>query len=117
MIKINGKMPSLNEYIRACRTSPQVGAKMKRETEEMIIWQLGRCPKITSPVFVRFKWFETNRRRDKDNVAFAKKFVFDALQKAGKLENDNNDYITGFSDEFSYGEEYGVEIIIEEAGE
>lgn len=43
--------------------------------------------------------------------------MFDALQKAGKLENDNNDYITGFSDEFSYGEEYGVEIIIEEAGE
>ena len=113
-INIRGKLPSLNDYIAACRTSPHVGNKMKREHEDMIMLQLGRMKRIDKPVKVRFIWHEKNKRRDKDNVAFAKKFIFDAMQRAGKLVNDNNDYIIGFSDDFIYGVDYGVTIIIEE---
>lgn len=110
---VKGKLPSLNEYIRACRTSPQVGAKMKRETERIIIYQLARLDKITSPVIVRFVWYEENKKRDKDNVAFGKKFILDAMQASGKLVNDNNDYIAGFTDDFVYREGQGVKITIE----
>ena len=41
-------------------------------------------------------------KRDKDNVAFAKKYILDALQKSGILPNDNNKYIAGFIDTFVY---------------
>jgi Holliday junction resolvase RusA-like endonuclease len=114
-IHIQGKFPSLNDYIDACRTNPHAGNKMKRDCEDLIIIQLGRMKRIDKPVRVKFIWCEKNKRRDKDNVAFAKKFVFDAMQRAGKLVNDNNDYIIGFADDFLYGVDYGITIEIEEA--
>ena len=117
-IKIVGKLPSLNEYIEACRRNPHCGAKMKANTEAAIIPQLAKLPKIEKPVHIIFIWHEANKRRDKDNVAAGKKFILDALQKAGKLINDNNDYIAGFTDRFEYGgKEYGCTLIIEGAGE
>ena len=112
-IEIKGKLPSLNEYIAACRTSPHVGAKLKQETEQLIIIQLRRMKPITSPAIIHFTWHEKTRRRDKDNVAAGKKFILDAMQKAGKLVNDNNKYIAGFTDRFTYGSDYGVTITVE----
>ena len=112
-VKIRGKLPSLNEYIAACRTSPHVGAKLKQETEDLIIIQLGKMKPITSPAFIHFVWHEKTRRRDKDNVAAGKKFILDAMQRAGKLINDNNKYIAGFTDRFTYGKDYGVTITVE----
>lgn len=113
-VKICGKLPSLNEYIEACRRNPHCGAKMKANTEAVIMPQLAKLPKIEKPVHIIFIWHEANKRRDKDNVAAGKKFILDALQKAGKLINDNNDYIAGFTDRFEYsGKEYGCTLIIE----
>lgn len=113
-VKICGKLPSLNEYIEACRRNPHCGAKMKANTELQIIPQLAKMPKIDKPVHISFIWHEANKRRDKDNVAAGKKFILDSLQKAGKLINDNNDYIAGFTDRFEYGgKEYGCTLIIE----
>ena len=115
-VKICGKLPSLNEYIEACRRNPHCGAKMKANTEAVIIPQLAKLPKIDKPVHISFIWQEANKRRDKDNVAAGKKFILDALQKASKLINDNNDYIAGFTDRFEYGgKEYGCTLIIEGA--
>ena len=68
---------------------------------------------IASPVHITFVWHEPNKRRDKDNVAFAKKFILDALQKAGRLKNDNNKYVKGFTDKFVYDGTEGVEVHIE----
>ena len=47
-------------------------------------------------------WVEENRRRDLDNVAFAKKFIQDGLIKAGIISNDTHHEIAGFSDSFGY---------------
>lgn len=113
-VMIHGKLPSLNDYVRACRSNAHAGAKLKKDTEALIMWQMGRFYKIKNPCFVTFEWHEKTRRRDKDNVAFAKKFVFDAMQKAGKLRNDNNDCITGFTDRFVYGVPYGVKVTVYE---
>ncbi len=112
-VTIKGKLPSLNEYIGACRTNAHVGARMKQDVEQMIMLQLAPMKQITSPVFIHFIWHERTRRRDKDNVAAGKKFILDAMQKSGKLINDNNHYIQGFTDKFEYGGEYGVTITIE----
>lgn len=112
-VTIKGKLPSLNEYIGACRTNAHVGARMKADVEQMIMLQLVKMKPITSPVFIHFVWYERTQRRDKDNVAASKKFILDAMQKSGKLINDNNKYIQGFTDKFEYGGEYGVTITIE----
>lgn len=116
-VEINMKLPSLNEYVRANRTVSggyYAGAKMKNEVEEGIIYSLSRLPKITKPVFIHFTWIEKNRKRDKDNIGFGKKFILDALQKSGKLENDNWKWIRGFSDSFELGDDYKVILDIEE---
>lgn len=116
-VEINMKLPSLNEYVRANRTVSggyYAGAKMKKEVEEGIIYSLARLPKITKPVFIHFTWVEKNRKRDFDNVSFGKKFILDAMQKAGKLVNDNWKWIRGFTDSFELGDDYKVILDIEE---
>lgn len=117
-ITIVGKLPSLNEYVEACRRNAHCGARLKCNVEAGIIPQLAKLKKIEKPVHITFIWHEVNKRRDKDNVAAAKKFILDALQKAGKLINDNNDYIAGFTDCFEYGgKEHSCTLIIENAKE
>ena len=49
---------------------------------------------------MHYVWVEPNRNRDKDNVAFAKKFVQDGLVKAGVLVNDGWAQVEGFTDNF-----------------
>ena len=61
-----------------------------------------------------FRWIEPNRRRDKDNVAFAKKFILDALVKAGKLKDDNRNCVIAFTDNFEYTKEFKIVLEIEE---
>ncbi len=41
-----------------------------------------------------------NRKRDKDNIAFAKKFIFDALVENHVIPNDGWKNIDSFSDSF-----------------
>lgn len=113
-IMIKGRLPSLNEYINAERKNRQIAAKMKRETDDMICWQIGRMKPVKQKIHIRFVWYEETARRDPDNVAFAKKFILDAMQKAGKLPNDNAKWIAGFADDFSYGGVQGVSIQITE---
>lgn len=90
---------------------------MKSESEKIIISQIHERRAINGTVTIHFTWHEKDRRRDKDNVAFAKKFVLDALQKCGVLLNDNNQVIAGFTDSFRYGEDYGVTVEIEVLGD
>ena len=65
---------------------------------------------------ITFNWIESNRKRDLDNVAFAKKFILDALVKCGKMKDDNRNYVLGFVDEFFYSNETKVILKIEEVG-
>lgn len=111
-------LPCLNDYIRAERTHWSKAANMKSETEKGIILlcrQQLRSVKIEKPVYMQYLWVERNRRRDRDNIAFAKKFIQDALIKADILKNDNWAAIIGFSDEFAIDKQNSrVEIIIKE---
>ena len=121
-ISIEGKLPSLNDYIRAERANRQAGAKLKRDTEELIMWQMGRLFKIKTPCFICFEWHDLEEERHEikrqiDNVAFAKKFILDAMQKAEKLANDNNKCLIGFTDTFVYDKRYGVNLTIWENGD
>ena len=102
-IVFEGKLPGLNEYTSACRASPHAGAAMKKKTQKNLTSQLVSYdgPVGISNAHVRFTWFEGNRRRDKDNVAFAKKFVLDSLVENGILTSDGWDGVVSFEDRFT----------------
>lgn len=101
---IPGRLPGLNDYTKACRTSPQVGARMKKKAEgkvkDCILRQLAGV-RASTPVRINFLWVEKDSRRDPDNVsAFGRKVILDALVTSGILPDDSGKYIKGFDDQF-----------------
>ena len=114
MIEIPLKLPSLNDYVRACRSNAYAGAKMKQQMEKQITWYLKDLPQYDKPITIHFHWIEGNKRRDLDNIAFGKKFILDAMVKAGKLKDDNRRCVLGFTDSFDYGPETKVILEIKE---
>ena len=110
-LEIKQRLPSFNDYIKACRTNKYAGAKMKEKIEYDIwiyILQQLKGIKIEKPVFINFTWVEENGKRDLDNICFAKKFILDALQKASVLKNDNKKFVVGFIDNFEYAKKSKV---------
>ena len=114
---IPGVLPSLNEYIRAERGNRYHAASLKKQTEDMIaacIAQQLRGVRFDGPVKITYTWYEENRKRDKDNIAFGKKFVQDALVKSGVLANDGWQEIVSFADRFGIDKDNPrVEVTIE----
>lgn len=101
---VSGRLPSLNDYIDACRSHWSKGAKLKTETEELIYWSIkaaraaGLCRPVKKPCRIEFVWYEHGARRDLDNVFSAKKYILDAMQTAGIIENDDRKHVVGLND-------------------
>lgn len=102
---VQAKLPSLNQYINACRLNKFAGAKFKRDTEKIIEDAIDiylnheQLQSVNEPVKIRFDWHEKTMRRDADNVASAKKYILDAMQTKNILPNDNRQYVKGFYDD------------------
>lgn len=97
---IKAKLPSLNEYIRACRSNRYAGAKFKEEVEELIGWSIkqaqtaGKLPSMgDTPCKIYINWNERTKKRDVDNIQSAQKFILDALQTYGVIKNDSRKYV------------------------
>ncbi|WP_290776095.1 RusA family crossover junction endodeoxyribonuclease [Anaerofustis sp.] len=99
---IEGRLPSLNEYIDKCRFNKYAGGKFKKQHQEYIEWHIKSSGiKPMKCVDITYRFYEKNKRRDKDNVSsFARKIINDALQTAGILENDNWQCVGILKDEF-----------------
>ena len=107
------KLPSLNEYVRVCRTNPYKASAFVKDVENDIGIFLARLP-VFERVKIHFHWVEGTKRRDFDNVAAGKKFILDAMVKANRLKDDNRKCVTAFTDTFSYGDTTKVILTIEE---
>ena len=116
-VEINMKLPSLNEYVNICRTNKYKASRFKQNLEDDIGMFIGRLPRYEKAVTIHFHWIEGNKRRDLDNICFAKKFILDALVKFGKLRDDNRKCFTSFTYTFEYGEEKKVILEIEEVND
>lgn len=82
---IYGKLPSLNDYTKACRTNKYKGNSMKQNCEDLIYFSILRAKLkkvINYPITLKITWYEENRKRDIDNICFATKFIHDDLVKA-----------------------------------
>ncbi len=101
-VEINEKLPSCNEYIKLCRTNKYAAAKMKVEIEQLIGCYILDLPRYDKPIKIHFHWIEGTKKRDWDNVCFAKKFILDSMVKYKKLSDDNRKIVTAFTDTFEY---------------
>lgn len=116
---IEGQLPNLNEYTRACRTNKFAGSAMKKHAEALISYYIEKQLKtqIKGSARLAFRWYEPNKKRDLDNICFAKKFILDALVKNGVIESDGWKGVVGFTDEFFVdAENPRIEVTIESAG-
>lgn len=102
-IVVYGKLNNLNDYTKACRANRYAGAKMKEDNENKIkaavLSQIGFM-KFSGKVRLNFTWIEENRKRDLDNICFAKKFILDALVDMQTIESDGWKGVEGFTDTF-----------------
>ena len=80
-IEIPMKLPSLNQYINECRKNRYAGANMKSEVEREISYYITSLPQYQKKIKIHFHWIEGNKKRDLDNICFAKKFILDAMVK------------------------------------
>lgn len=113
------RLNNLNDYINAERTNRYAAAQMKAKNEKIAsayILKSLKGVKIRSPVKMRYRWYEPDRRRDPDNISsFGRKVIHDALVRCGVLENDGWKNIAGFSDEFYIDKKMPrIEVEIEE---
>lgn len=94
----------MNELIAAERTNRYKAAQLKREAEQIVLWsaKVSLRGKIPTPTIMHYRWFEPNRKRDKDNISsFGRKVIQDALVKGGYLPGDGWNHIEGFTDSFA----------------
>ena len=100
---IQGQLPNLNDYTRACRSNAYAGANMKKQAEKIIqahIVQQLKWVQFDGTVELAFRWYEPNKKRDLDNICFAKKFILDALVSNKVIIADSWKGVVGFTDKF-----------------
>lgn len=116
------RLHGLNEYINAERTNKHIAANMKKSDME-IVQRYAKITlkgwKATTPVRMHYRWYEPNKKRDKDNISsYGRKIIQDALVVGGYLENDGWKQIVGFDDAFFVDKQNPrIEVDIEEREE
>lgn len=101
-IIIEGRLPSLNTLIAGMNKNRYIGNKIKQDNTKICETAFRtQCKNKYEKVSINFLWVEKDKRRDKDNVASAKKFILDGMQKAGIIKNDNWNGVEGFRDDFA----------------
>lgn len=113
-IFLEGDFTTLNEYILAERGHFTKAAKIKKnETYRVAYDAHGIQPPTEYPVDVSFFWHCKNTNTDPDNIAFACKFLFDGLVKAGVLAGDGWKHIRSISHGFGVDKDnVGTEVTI-----
>jgi len=117
ILNINSRLPGLNDFIHAINRNRFVGAKLKKDTERLISWEIKTQLKdvvINKPVKIKFIWIEENKRRDLDNIYSAHKYILDSLVGMGVLPNDNQKWVTKITDECLIDKKSKVIVEIEE---
>lgn len=118
---IDGSMPGMNEMIdEAKRKNKRYDpySKMKKEYTNLVHWtcksQLPRDYKVEK-CFLDIAYYCKDKRRDKDNIAACKKFIFDGMQSAGVIKNDGWREVEGWNENFYVDKKNPrIVIIIEE---
>jgi Holliday junction resolvase RusA-like endonuclease len=118
VVTIYGELTDLNAYVNAERTHRFRATSIKKDetarvASECVVQKVKAVEKY--PVHIVYTWYSPNRRKDIDNVAFAKKFINDGLVDAGVLEGDGRKQVASFEDHFEIDKDNPrVEVEIQE---
>lgn len=99
-IFIPGELPDLNKTIKLTKKHWTAYSREKKEWTESIAWQVKKLRPIKGRAMFEFFWFCRDKRKDPDNIAFAKKHILDGLVVAEVLPDDNWKYVCTFIDHF-----------------
>lgn len=102
---IIGRLNGNNEFIKANRSNPYLGNRMKQDAEDLVCWYIKtqlRGVHIKKQIHISYLFVEKNQRRDKDNIAsFGMKVIQDALVTSGVINNDGWKNIKSFDCDFA----------------
>ena len=96
---IDAQLPSLNQYQYACRSHWSKGREFKKDVETLVCNSIKiallqkKLRKVEKPCEIFIEWHEKTKRRDVDNIQSAQKFILDALQQCGIIENDSRKHV------------------------
>lgn len=90
LLIIKGALPGRNESEKAARTHWTVGAKLKKEYTELVMWECKaqKIKPVQEKARVEVTFYEKDMRRDSDNVFGGLKYILDGIVNAGILKND-----------------------------
>ena len=104
-IVIPKELTDLNTYINAERRHRMQGANIKKKETNACIAYLKQAinngfdiDHVEYPLQITFKWYAKDRRKDLDNIAYAKKYIMDAMQKVNLIENDGYKQVQRYTD-------------------
>jgi len=100
---IEGELCDLNKYLKVLSNNRFGGGKIKKSETERVYWECkkqGVRPIKNYPVAISFRWYSKDKKKDLDNISFAKKFILDGLVMAKVLKNDSRKFVSEFEDVF-----------------
>ena len=103
--------------IDAARGSRNISAAQKKLYTGIVTWSCKACKlrPIEDLSDYTIIWYCKDRRRDKDNIMSAQKYIFDGLQEAGIIKNDGWFQIGDITHKFRLDETERVEVEIRKA--
>ena len=117
-IIIDGDLVDLNKFINAQRANRFGGAALKKKYTDKcaVAFMPIRAKRLKLPITLHITWYCKDKRKDKDNIAFGKKFILDGMIQSGLLKNDGWGEIAGFTDNFEVDKDNPrIEIELEES--
>lgn len=112
-----------NEYINAERSHRHRAARLKKSQTNLCAKYIRQAMKRgvaigadQYPLSIEMHWYMPDKRKDLDNIAFSKKFIFDGMMQAELIPNDGYKQIQSLSDKYLVDKDAPrVEIIIKGA--
>lgn len=89
VITLLGKYDSLNVIFNNMKFNKFAAQSIVRRNQKQAWLQLRTMEPLPEPADYEFIWHRSNRREDPDNIASAIKYIFDAMQQAKLIHNDN----------------------------
>jgi Holliday junction resolvase RusA-like endonuclease len=86
-LTIPGTLPTENEIINASKAHWTVYRDLKQTHDDLVVLYARKLPELKYADYI-ITWYCPNKQKDKDNIIAGQKFIFDGLQKAGKIKND-----------------------------
>lgn len=102
-IVIPGELSDLNTYTQANRSNRYEGGRVKKTDTQKVRYCIKACrdkKKFTKPIYLIYTFYCKDKRKDKDNIDIAKKFIQDALVEEGIIKNDGWNDIEGWAVNF-----------------